>query len=153
MDPDDLDMLTPGHFIIGDSLFSLPDKPDLEIALCENYIEMQQKLHQFWKRWSSEWLTHLQVRPKWHKVQPNLQVNDIVMIKDDRLKPCEWFIGRIVDIHPGMEGLVRVATIRTSKGLYKRSVSKLCRLPIPNDLNHNNNNKVNSNNSSSVTDQ
>lgn len=134
MDPDDLNILTPGQFLIGAPLSSLPETPDLSIALCENFVAMQRMMQQFWQKWSSDWLSHLQNRPKRHKIQPNLQINDIVIIKDDRLKPNEWLIGRIIEVHPGADNLVRVATIRTSKGAYKRSVSKLCRLPITNDL-------------------
>lgn len=133
MDPDDLNVLTPGHFLVFRSLLSVPEAPDLSIALCEKHVVMQQMMQQFWQKWSSDWLSHLQQRPKWHNVQPNLQNNDMVIIKDDRLKPKEWLIGRIIDVHPGADNLVRVATVRTSKGIYKRSVSKLCRLPIPND--------------------
>lgn len=44
MDPDDFDILTPGHFLIGDSLLSLPETPDLEIALCDNYVAIQQNM-------------------------------------------------------------------------------------------------------------
>lgn len=44
MDPDDFDILTPGHFLIGDSLLSLPETPDLEIALCDNYVATQQNM-------------------------------------------------------------------------------------------------------------
>lgn len=138
MDPDDLNVLTPGHFLVFRSLLSVPEAPDLSIALCENHIVMQKMMQQFWQNWLSDWLSHLQQRPKWHNVQPNLQVNDIVIIKDDRLKPKEWLIGRIIEVHPGADNLVR-----TPKGVYKRSVSKLCRLPIPNDPKINSNNNTN----------
>lgn len=159
-DPDDLNILTPGHFLIGGPLLSLQEQPDLAFALCDNYVEMQKMMQQFWQRWSSDWLSHLQNRPKWHEVQPNLQVNDIVIIKDDRLKPSEWLVGRIIAVHPGTDKCVRVASVRTQHGIYKRSVSKLCRLPIPNELNSssssissNNNNESNSANSIQIIEQ
>lgn len=112
------------------------------------------------KTYYPDWLSHLQNRPKWHEVQPNLQVNDIVIIKDDRLKPSEWLVGRIIAVHPGTDKCVRVASVRTQHGIYKRSVSKLCRLPIPNELNSssssissNNNNESNSVNSIQIIEQ
>ncbi|KAH8265187.1 hypothetical protein KR026_004083, partial [Drosophila bipectinata] len=86
---------------------------------------------QFWKRWSSDWLSHLQARPKWRQEEENLQVNDLVIIKDDRTGPTDWKLGRVIELHPGADGMVRVATIYTGSGTYKRSVSKICRLPIP----------------------
>lgn len=129
-DIDDLEVLTPGHFLIGDSLLAPPENPIKEIALSSNYIALQKMIQQFWAKWSSDWLSHLQARPKWHQIQPNLQLNELVIIKDDRLPPNEWQLGRIIELHPGDDQLVRVATIRTKSGNYKRSISKLCRLPI-----------------------
>ncbi|XP_055326312.1 uncharacterized protein LOC129580137 [Sitodiplosis mosellana] len=129
-DPDELDVLTPGHFLIGDTLLAPPADPSKELSLSAHYLTLQRMIQQFWSKWSSDWLTHLQARPKWHNEQPNLQLNDLVLIKDDRLPPNEWLLGRIIELHPGADQLVRVATIRTKNGPYKRSISKLCRLPI-----------------------
>jgi len=55
----------------------------------------------------------------------------MIIINDDRTGPSDWKLGRIIDLHPGADGLVRAATIKTSTGIYKRSVSKICRLPLP----------------------
>lgn len=130
-DPDDLEVLTPGHFLIGDALLAPPPKnSNTNIKLSANYIALQQMKQSFWSKWSLDWLSHLQVRPKWHKIQPNLELNDLVLIREDRLPPNDWLLGRIVQLHPGSDQLVRVATIRTKIGLCKRSVSKLSRLPI-----------------------
>lgn len=129
-DPDDLDVLTPGHFLIGDALLAPPENPSKAMSLSTQYIALQQMIHQFWVKWSGDWLSHLQARPKWHTERENLQTNDLVIIKDDRLPPNEWILGRITELHPGADELIRVATIRTKNGSYKRSISKLCRLPI-----------------------
>ncbi|KAH8320335.1 hypothetical protein KR074_009866, partial [Drosophila pseudoananassae] len=88
---------------------------------------------QFWHRWSADWLSHLQARPKWRQERTNLQIDDLV-IKDDRLPPNEWKMARIIDLHPGEDGLVRVASLKTVSGTYKRSLSKLCPLPISTNL-------------------
>lgn len=74
----------------------------------------------------------------------------MVIVKDDRQPPNKWLLGRVVDLHPGQDDLIRVATIRTKNGIYKRSISKLCRLPIPNQLDNNNSN--NNNEISSIID-
>ncbi|XP_070075741.1 uncharacterized protein [Drosophila takahashii] len=131
-DINDLTVLTPAHFLIGDSMQSLPTPSDKDKSLNTQFMEGQRILRQFWKRWSSDWLSHLQARPKWRQEEENLQVNDLVIIKDDRTGPTAWKLGRILELHPGADGMVRVATIYTNSGTYTRSVSKLCRLPIPN---------------------
>lgn len=130
-DIDDLDVLTPGHFLIGDALLAPPpEQSTAKLSLSNNYIALQRMIQQFWSQWSSDWLSLLQNRPKWHQAQPNLKLNEMVLIKDDRLPPNEWLLGRVTELHPGSDQLVRVATIRTKNGHYKRPISKLCRLPI-----------------------
>ncbi|CAK1581457.1 unnamed protein product [Parnassius mnemosyne] len=38
-------------------------------------------------------------------------------------------VRRVQDVHPGKDGVVRVVTLRTTNGLLKRPVNKLCPLP------------------------
>lgn len=130
-DPDDLNVLTPGHFLIGDSLICAPETPIINYPPTRRYQIMQSIIHQFWSHWSSDWLSHLQNRPKWCHQQANLNINDIVLVKDDRLPPNQWIIGKIIKAIPGMDGLNRVFIIKTQHGEYKRSIHKLCKLPIP----------------------
>ncbi|CAK1603769.1 unnamed protein product [Parnassius mnemosyne] len=69
-------------------------------------------------------------RAKWFREQPNIHVGDIVLIVDSNLPPLEWRSGRVQDVHPGKDGVVRVVTLRTTNGLLKRPVNKLCPLPL-----------------------
>lgn len=39
-------------------------------------------------------------------------------------------MGRIELLHPGKDGVIRVVTVRTAKGTYKREVRKICVMPI-----------------------
>ncbi|CAG7720226.1 unnamed protein product [Allacma fusca] len=90
-----------------------------------------QKITQhFWKRWSNEYLTRLQQRPKWLAMKPALQIGDLVLVQDDRLPPLKWKLARIVESHPGADGIARVYTIKTSDGIYKRPLVKLSPLPM-----------------------
>ncbi|XP_049308638.1 uncharacterized protein LOC125777590 [Bactrocera dorsalis] len=83
--PEDLDVLTPGHFLIGGPLIAIPE-PNLTHLNCNRLDRWQQVTYIqqiFWKRWSEEYLTILQQRAKWRKPYPNIEVNDIVCIKDE----------------------------------------------------------------------
>lgn len=43
-----------------------------------------------------------------------------------------WLLGRVVEVHPDEDGIVRVATIRTSfEDVYKHNVK--CLSPLPNN--------------------
>lgn len=84
----------------------------------------------FWSRWNLEYLNKLQTRAKWDKDKPNLTIGDVVLIKD-RTLPCnQWALGRITSLHPGDDGVVRVATMKTATGELKRYVKTLCPLPV-----------------------
>lgn len=135
-DSDDLSVLTPGHFLIGNSLLAPPEPAVLNESPTRQYFKLQRLIQQFWSRWSADWLNHLQSRPKWHSQQSNLKINDLVIIKDDRLPPNQWILGRIIETHPGADNLIRVVTVRTQNGNYKRCVSKICRLPIDDTHEH-----------------
>lgn len=63
---------------------------------------------------------------------PNLAVGDLVLVKNSLLPPNKTELTRIQQIHPGTDGLVCVATVRTPHFLLKRSIAQLCKLPISN---------------------
>ncbi|ERL96066.1 hypothetical protein D910_00923 [Dendroctonus ponderosae] len=64
----------------------------------------------FWKRWSTEYLTKLQSRSKWFKHGKNLKENDMVLLKEDNVPPLHWSLGRNVQVMPGSDGTIRVIT-------------------------------------------
>lgn len=124
-----VEVLTPGHFLIGRPLEALPDSPASEqqsISLLKRWQLVQALTRQFWKRWSTEYLTTLQKRSKWRTLSPNINVNDVVIIKEDVfVTPLKWPIARVIKTHPGADGIVRVATVKTAVGEYKRPITKL----------------------------
>ncbi|CAG7784723.1 unnamed protein product [Allacma fusca] len=133
-DPEDLSALTPGHFLIGQPLNSIPepDLTDLKINRLSRWQLCQQITQEFWKRWHTEYLATLQQRPKWASEEDNIKIGTLVLIKDDRLPSLKWKLGRVTEVHPGKDNLVRVVTLKTSEGELKRPVAKLCPLPLAN---------------------
>lgn len=132
-DPNDIEALTPGHFLTCGPLNAVPEPSVLNVQ--DNRLDrwkLLAKMHQdFWKVWSKEYLCELQQRPKkWQTQLENLQVGDLVIIKDDRLPPSNWLLARIKMTHPGADGVVRVVTLNHQNGETKRAVNKICRLPI-----------------------
>ena len=131
---DGIDALTPGHFLIGKPLESLPDPPFSykPLPLLRRWNLCQKLTRHFWDRWSTEYLSCLRKYTKWHFPTRNLQVGDLVCLCEDNLVPTKWPLGRVVDVRPGADGLVRVVTVRTSKGIYKRPSVKIA-LILPTD--------------------
>lgn len=131
-DPHDLLPLTPGHFLIGDALNTFPQR-DVSEQLSNRlnqYHLLQKMQQQFWVRWSTEYLSQLQQRAKWQHTSENLKPGSMVVLRDEGTPPLNWRLGRVVELHPGQDGLVRVVSVRTSSGITRRATQKLCLLPI-----------------------
>ncbi|XP_055840650.1 uncharacterized protein LOC129908278 [Episyrphus balteatus] len=124
--------LTPSHFMIGESYSTVPS-PDVScpiVSIKNNWYLLQALTQSFWKRWHQEYLTSLQNRPKWQRVKRNLQIDDVVLVKEPNLPPSKWVIGRVTETHLGADERCRVATIKTNNGTYVRPVVKLAPLPF-----------------------
>jgi hypothetical protein len=123
--------LSPAHFLIGESLTQLPshDFTDVKCNRLTRWELLQKQLQLFWHHWSAEYLHNLQQRQKWHRFTPNLSVGDVVLLKDDNSAPLQWPMAVITEVHPGLDGNIRVVTIKTATGILKRPVTKICSLP------------------------
>lgn len=117
-DPHDLNALTPGHFLIGQSIHAIPE-PDTTLVHINrlNRWQLIRQCHQsFWKRWSREYLSTLQGRPKWCKSSPNLAIGDMVVVGAPSRPPTEWRLGRVIEVHPGSDDVIRAVSVRSLPG-------------------------------------
>ncbi|GFX58207.1 integrase catalytic domain-containing protein [Trichonephila clavipes] len=78
---------------------------------------------------ANDYLSSLQPHKKWQDAHPNLKEDDIVLLKDES-PPGTWPMTRVLQVHPGSDGLVRVATVKTQDSVFKRPVHKLRKFPI-----------------------
>lgn len=131
-DPNDLEPLTPGHFLVTTSLQALPEEDLTNIATgrLDHRQQIQQCVQLYWKRWRSEYLTQLQGRTKWWKPPKEIKPGSLVIIRDDNQPPTRWRMARILEVFPGDDGVVRVVSLRTADGVIKRPVTKICILPV-----------------------
>jgi len=137
-DPSELEALTPAHFLIGRPITLMP-KVDLtqdNPGGMRRWKYVQHLSQTFWKRWHAEYLPQMQVRGKWTTKKGPLKIDDIVIIKEDHVPPTKWKLGRVIKVHPGVDGEIRVVTVRIGSGTeMKRPTVKLCRLPTDKDIN------------------
>ena len=68
------------------------------------------------------------MQKKWFHPKHNLEKDDVVMIIEKDAKRAEWPLGRVTEVFPGVDGLVRVVRIKTKDGEYLRLVHCLCPL-------------------------
>ena len=127
-DPNDLTALTPGHFLIGNSITNVPEHNLLNMpsGQLSSWQQVQQIKQHFWNRWYKESLHGLTVRKRWH----NIQIGIIVTIRDDNLPPMGWRLDRVITTIPGKDGVFRVVIVKTAQGECKLSVTKLSPLPV-----------------------
>ncbi|XP_011170365.1 uncharacterized protein LOC105203288 [Solenopsis invicta] len=132
-DASDLTCLTPGHFLVGAALNSFP-VTDLTAENPERLLRWQrvkQMRQHFWRRWSTEYIHTFIERRKWKANQgEQLKIGQLVLIQQPGLGPLQWLLGRVAQIHPRADGIVRTATLRTRQGQLTRPLTKLAVLPI-----------------------
>ncbi|XP_075990212.1 uncharacterized protein LOC142985854 [Anticarsia gemmatalis] len=124
-DPEDLEYLTPSHFLTNGSLLTIiPTERDLRTR----WFLTQKNIQDIWKRWSSEYLSQLTSRSKWKNSKENIKLDDVVLVHEENLPPGKWTMGRVTELHPGKDDFVRVVTLKTKSGYIKRPIIKLSKL-------------------------
>jgi len=58
-----------------------------------------------------------------------MEPGELVLLREDNTTPLEWPTAIIIETHPGKDGVVRVVTLKISKGTLKRPITKICPLP------------------------
>ncbi|KAL4099118.1 hypothetical protein QTP88_023596 [Uroleucon formosanum] len=132
-DPSDLNVLTPGHFLVGGSLTCLPeqDMANVPANRLRRWQLVTQLTQQIWQRWNREYLSQLQERTKWSsKIGPTTKKGMLVIIREPNLAPTQWRLGRVVDLHAAPNEVIHVVTVRTERGNSKQAVRNLCPLPL-----------------------
>lgn len=108
------DVLTPNHLLTQKSQVVLPPPGAFQRAdlyLRKRWRRVQHLANEFWQRWRKSFLQSLQSRQKWTTRHRNLQVDDVVIMKDDSSPRNMWKLARVDQTHPDDDGLVRKVRI------------------------------------------
>ncbi|XP_062713284.1 uncharacterized protein LOC134290229 [Aedes albopictus] len=124
--------LTPNHFVRGVGAISeersVPPTSEAE-ALRDRYKRSQRLADKLWARWVSEYLPSINQRTKWLSESPPLACGDLVYITDEAVRKS-WIRGIVTDVYPGADGRIRQAMVETSKGKFRRPVTRLAVLEV-----------------------
>ena len=128
--PEELEPLTPNHFLTGGSNPQVPADVVAPAETCHRrrWKHAQQLVEHAWRRWLREYLPSLNTRKKWAQDETSLKEGDVVLVVDPNAPRGHWQLGRVAKTLPGSDGIVRAAEIATAKGFFTRPVARLCRL-------------------------
>lgn len=126
-DPNEHLPLTPNHFLHGrmDGNVFPPNSAQESHNPRKRWRHVEYLMDQFWKRWRKEYLPELGPRSKWFQDRREFEVGDEVLIADVTPR-YKWKLGRVTQIHPGRDGVVRVVDLATEEGqVLQKSVHRL----------------------------
>ncbi|XP_055941843.1 uncharacterized protein LOC129971891 [Argiope bruennichi] len=106
-DMGDLEILTPGHFLIGRPITSIvePNLTNPESNRLNLWQRTSKMVQVIWKRWQNNYLSTLQQRHKWIIKNQNLKIGDMVLLKEENLPCFKWILGRIVNVFYGKDNV------------------------------------------------
>ena len=78
---------------------------------------IQHIVNEFWSRWRKEYLLTLQGRSKWSGEQRNIQIGDVVLVKDDNVNRNQWELGIVKNFIPSNDN--------KGQNCYTRAINKL----------------------------
>lgn len=131
-DPNDAEALTPAHLLVGSSLLTLPDHriTNANVKYLQHWQMVTFLKQQFWQQWVRNYVLDLQQKSKWFKTFDKIVEGRLVIIHEDNIPPQQWLLGRVVKAIPGRDAKIRFVDIKTSKGMFRRSIHKIAPLPI-----------------------
>ena len=127
-DINDLEPLTPNHFLLGrynnDDCFKNTTIND-NTCTRKKWIQVQNITQQFWKRWLSEYLPQLTRRTKWQENDRSVAVGDLIILKEEGIPRNKWPLARITEIMTSKDNVTRVVKVKTKDGEYVRPIVKV----------------------------
>ena len=124
-----LEPLTPSHLMYGRRLNSrLPtDAPGVDIVVPSRRVQyVNRLLENYWRRFSTEYLTSLRERASKGGTVPLIEPGHIVLVKEKRLPRSQWHLGKVERVIRAPDGVPKGAELRTKGVTIKRPLSLLC---------------------------
>ena len=122
---DEGEPVTPSMLINGRSLVQIPPLFEVNVdgtvpQMCTGRLKYLEKLKTyFWNRWQREYLADLREIHSHRKVgtqtrQP--KVGEMVLIKNEMMPRGTWKVGRVTEVKPGRDGLIRSVKVKCVRG-------------------------------------
>lgn len=123
----DLIAITPGMFLNEQTEYGLPDCDAIDKNLFCRKLKHRQRLQEALRmRFRVEYLGQLKCfNDSKIKKCRSVKVGEVVMTGNDDHKRIGWPLGRVVELMPGKDDVVRLVRLETSRGQLLRPVQRL----------------------------
>lgn len=124
---DSVQPLMPSHFLLGRTMteYVLPSETTPTPGELRDIRSLMNE-----RRWSAEYLRNLPTGARKVGSTRELREGSVVLIQEDQLPHLRWKIGRVTEVYPGSDGLVRCANVRTAHGEILRAIQRLHTLEV-----------------------
>ena len=119
-DPEALRPLTPNDLLNRPPIAYGPTSAtETDTALPKERFKYVQKLSNlFWDHWIKRYLPSLVSRSKWKQKQRDFRIGDVVLIGKPNVARGRWNLGKVTEVYPSKDELVRVVQVKTEDGLF-----------------------------------
>ncbi|XP_065197594.1 uncharacterized protein LOC135829115 [Sycon ciliatum] len=128
-DADDLVPLTPQQLHIGhiqvETAIEAAQASTTPAHPQRRWKAVQVAVDHIWLRWLKEFVPTLNIRQRWRMCRRNIMVADMVFYMAKDTPRGMWPLGKVVDVFPGANGLVRVMDILVKGKTYRRPTNLL----------------------------
>ena len=131
VDPNDLEPLTPAHFMSCGNIHEdlVPPKHYLEgrETLAQSYWDLKALLDTFWTRYVRSVTPHLKEYTRWVTKRKEVKPGDVVcLLEDNPEADGHYKLGLIDSVQPGIDGLVRRVSVRVKDGkILERGLNRI----------------------------
>ena len=109
---DDGAYLCPNDLILGRASNTCPQGPFIENGpISRTYVFIQRLVDSFWKKWTRDYFPTLVPRQKWHISKRNVQIGDVVILRDENALRGEWRLAKVTAVKESTDGRVRKVAV------------------------------------------
>ena len=134
-DPEVGTPLTPLHLMLGRATIEIPEAKDMPCSkLVERFHFVQSVKNEFWNKWKSCVFQGLDRVWKWRSNHRDVQLGDVVLLKEETAATCTYRLARVVELLPtASDGKTRKVVVEyknPGEAIFRRSVRPVHKLVL-----------------------
>lgn len=95
------------------------------------WLYLQNLVENVWSRWLKELVPQWNIRKRWSGDERTVKPGDLLLVLAKDTPRGKWPLGRVEEVFPGPDGVVRVVDVRINGKIYRRAVHTLVPLDVP----------------------